>query len=95
MPPHTTQSRIVFSSNSEVTSPSVVLEDVSDGSNPVPPVDFLPFGVALPGIAAKSEALNAKIQLIKYTARDYRNVSNFIAAIYFHFGALNMNPLAI
>jgi hypothetical protein len=27
-------------------------------------------------------------------ARGYRNVSNFITAIYFHCGALNMTPLA-
>jgi transposase len=43
---------------------------------------------------AKSEAINSRIQWIKYTARGYRNVSNFITAIYFHCGALNMNPLA-
>lgn len=43
---------------------------------------------------AKSEAINSKIQWIKYTARGYRNVANFITAIYFHCGALNMNPLA-
>jgi transposase len=43
---------------------------------------------------AKSEAINSKIQWIKYTARGYRNVGNFITAIYFHCGALKMNPLA-
>lgn len=43
---------------------------------------------------AKSEAINSKIQWIKYTARGYRNVDNFITAIYFHCGALNMNPSA-
>jgi transposase len=43
---------------------------------------------------AKSEAINSKIQWIKYAARGYRNVANFITAIYFHCGALNMNPLA-
>ena len=43
---------------------------------------------------AKSEAINSKIQWIKYTARGYRNVDNFITAIYFHCGALNMNHLA-
>lgn len=42
---------------------------------------------------AKSEALNSKIQWVKYTARGYRNVKNFITAIYFHCGGLNMTPL--
>ena len=42
---------------------------------------------------AKSEAINSKIQWVKYTARGYRNMSNFITAIYFHCGGLNMNPL--
>jgi len=43
---------------------------------------------------AMSEAINSKIQWIKYTARGYRNESNFITAIYFHCGGLNMAPSA-
>jgi transposase len=43
---------------------------------------------------AKSEAINSTIQWIKYTARGYRNVANFITAVYFHCGVLNMNPFA-
>ncbi len=41
---------------------------------------------------AKSEAINAKIQWVKYTARGFRNIANFITAIYFHCGGLNMTP---
>lgn len=42
---------------------------------------------------AKSEAINSKIQWVKYTARGFRNMTNFITAIYFHCADLNMNPL--
>src|ERR1035437_9497241 len=42
---------------------------------------------------AGSESLNAKIQWVKYTARDFRNRQNFINAIYFHCGGLDMNPV--
>lgn len=41
---------------------------------------------------ARSEALNTKIQWVKATARGYRNQQNFINAIYFHCGALDLNP---
>lgn len=41
---------------------------------------------------ATSESLNAKIQWIKYTARGFRNFANFVTAIYFHCGALNLTP---
>lgn len=41
---------------------------------------------------ALSEAMNAKIQWIKYMARGFRNVGNFIRAIYFHCGGLNLLP---
>ena len=41
---------------------------------------------------AASESLNAKIQWIKYTARGFRNKQNFINAIYFHCGSLNLAP---
>lgn len=41
---------------------------------------------------ARSEALNTKIQWVKATARGYRNQRNFINAIYFHRGALDLNP---
>ena len=41
---------------------------------------------------ATSESLNAKVQWVKYTARGYRNKQNFIHAIYFHCGGLNLAP---
>ena len=41
---------------------------------------------------AVSESLNAKIQWVKYTARGFRNKQNFINAIYFHCGGLNLAP---
>jgi transposase len=41
---------------------------------------------------ATSESLNAKIQWVKYTARGFRNKQNFIHAIYFHCGGLNLAP---
>jgi transposase len=42
---------------------------------------------------AVSEAINSKIQWVKYTARGFRNQANFITAIYFHCGGLSMCPL--
>jgi transposase len=42
---------------------------------------------------ARTEAMNAKIQEIKYKARGYRNRDNFRAAILFHCGGLRMDPL--
>jgi transposase len=42
---------------------------------------------------AASESINSKIQWVKYTARGFRNKSNFITAIYFHGGGLNLRPL--
>lgn len=41
---------------------------------------------------AASEGLNSKIQWVKYTARGFRNVKNFINAIYFHCGGLSLVP---
>jgi transposase len=41
---------------------------------------------------ATSESLNAKIQWVKYTARGFRNRQNFIRAIYFHVGGLDLAP---
>lgn len=41
---------------------------------------------------ATSESLNAKIQWAKYTARGFRNFKNFVTAIYFHCGGLNLAP---
>jgi len=41
---------------------------------------------------ASSESLNAKIQWVKYTARGFRNKQNFIHAIYFHCGGLDLAP---
>jgi hypothetical protein len=39
---------------------------------------------------AASESINAKIQWVKYTARGFRNKQNFVHAIYFHCGGLDM-----
>ncbi len=41
---------------------------------------------------AHSESQNAKIQWVKYTARGFRNRRNFVNAIYFHCGGLNLAP---
>jgi transposase len=41
---------------------------------------------------AVSEAINAKIQWVKYTARGFRNRDRFRMAIYFHCGALDLYP---
>jgi transposase len=43
---------------------------------------------------ATSESINAKIQWVKYTARGFRNKHNFINAIYFHCGGLDLAPAA-
>ena len=41
---------------------------------------------------AASESINSKIQWVKYTARGFRNKDNFITAIYFHCGGLDLMP---
>src|ERR1017187_4516363 len=41
---------------------------------------------------ATSESINAKIQWVKYTARGFRNRLNFVHAIYFHCGGLDLAP---
>ncbi len=41
---------------------------------------------------AVSEGLNSRIQWVKTTARGFRNQQNFIHAIYFHCGGLNLAP---
>ena len=41
---------------------------------------------------AASEPINAKIQWVKYTARGFRNRRNFVHAIYFHCGGLDLAP---
>jgi transposase len=41
---------------------------------------------------ALSESLNSKIQWVKYTARGFRNKNNFVNAIYFHCGGLDLAP---
>lgn len=41
---------------------------------------------------AASESINSKIQWVKYTARGFRNKTNFINAIYFHCGGLDLMP---
>lgn len=42
---------------------------------------------------AGSESINSKLQWVKYTARGFRNKRNFITAIYFHCGGLDMSPV--
>lgn len=41
---------------------------------------------------AASESINSKVQWVKYTARGFRNKQNFIDAIYFHCGGLDLAP---
>ena len=41
---------------------------------------------------AVSESINSKIQWVKYTARGFRNQQNYIDAIYFHCGGLDLMP---
>jgi transposase len=41
---------------------------------------------------AASESINAKIQWVKYTARGFRNKHNFVNAILFHCGGLDLAP---
>lgn len=41
---------------------------------------------------AVSEGLNSRIQWVKATARGFRNQQNFITAIYFHCGGLDLDP---
>ena len=43
---------------------------------------------------ATSESINAKVQWVKYTARGFRNKRNFVHAIYFHCGGLDLAPQA-
>lgn len=42
---------------------------------------------------ARTEAMNAKIQELKYRARGYRNRESFRSAILFHCGGLSLDPL--
>ena len=42
---------------------------------------------------AASESINSKIQWVKYTARGFRSKTNFITAIYFHCGGLDLMPI--
>jgi transposase len=41
---------------------------------------------------ATSESINAKIQWVKHTARGFRDKQNFINAIYFYCGGLDLAP---
>jgi transposase len=43
---------------------------------------------------AASESINSKIQWVKYTARGFRSKTNFVTAIYFHCGGLDLMPHA-
>lgn len=51
--------------------------------------------IVLGATNARSEAVNAKIQWIKYTARGFRNRDRFRAAIYFHLGDLDLYPSGV
>ena len=42
--------------------------------------------------ACASESINSKIQWVKYTARGFRSTKNFVTAIYFHCGGLDLMP---
>jgi transposase len=39
-----------------------------------------------------SESINSKIQWVKYIARGFRSKRNFVTAIYFHCGGLDLLP---
>ena len=41
---------------------------------------------------AASESINSKIHWVKYTARGFRRKKNFVTAIYFHCGGLDLMP---
>jgi transposase len=41
---------------------------------------------------AVSESINSKVQWVKYTARGFRKRQNFVTAIYFHCGGLDLAP---
>ena len=41
---------------------------------------------------AIAESINSQIQWVKYTARGFRSKVNFVTAIYFHCGGLNLMP---
>ena len=41
---------------------------------------------------AASESINSKIQWVKYTARGFRSKKNFVTAVYFHCGGLDLMP---
>lgn len=56
-------------------------------------IDYVLSYVRLRVTNAKSEAINAKIQWVKYMARGFRSMKNFITAIYFHCGGLSMDPM--
>ena len=43
-------------------------------------------------LRTRSEGLNSRIQWVKATARGFRNQQNFINAIYFHCGKLDLAP---
>lgn len=51
--------------------------------------------IVLGATNARSEAVNAKIQWIKYTARGFRNRQRFRDAIYFHLGGLDLYPATL
>jgi transposase len=39
-----------------------------------------------------SESINSKTQWVKYTTRGFRRTDNFVTAIYFHWGGLDLMP---
>ncbi len=44
---------------------------------------------------AASESIDSKIQWVKYTARGFRSQTNFITAIYFHCGGLDLAGMPV
>lgn len=44
---------------------------------------------------AASEAIDSRIQWVKATARGFRNRQNFIDALYFHRGGLDLEPASL
>lgn len=48
--------------------------------------------VTLKATTARSESINGRIQTVKRRSRGFRNKENYIAAIYFHLGGLDLYP---
>ena len=57
------------------------------GLNPIPNLTKVP-----PPRLTRSKKANLDKSGVKYTARGFRNKQNFVNAIYFHCGGLNLAP---